>query len=158
SPWRPRFNRRAVRASQPADAGLSPRPRPEGPPTMCAPKPVPRRPASSWFPRSAWEPAAGRSASPLGAVRPRGPGRSVRHRGCPRGGWEPGPGRPAYTLLELLVVMGIILLLAALGYVLLPGMFKNYRRVSAVDQVSQWLLTARQRAKRDGVPTGLRLL
>src|SRR5262249_4825354 len=28
----------------------------------------------------------------------------------------------------------------------------------AVDQLSQWLLTAKQRAKRDGVPTGVRLL
>jgi prepilin-type N-terminal cleavage/methylation domain-containing protein len=71
---------------------------------------------------------------------------------------RPRPRRPAFTLIELLVVLGIILLLAALGYALLPGLFGNFRRVSAVDQVSQWLLTARQRAGRDGVPTGLRLL
>jgi prepilin-type N-terminal cleavage/methylation domain-containing protein len=71
---------------------------------------------------------------------------------------RPAPRRPSFTLVELLVVISIILLLATLGYLLLPGMFSNYRRVGAVDRVSQWLLTARQRAKRDGVPTGLRLL
>jgi prepilin-type N-terminal cleavage/methylation domain-containing protein len=68
------------------------------------------------------------------------------------------PRRSAFTLIELLVALAIILTLAALGYMLAPSMFGNYRRVSNVDQVSQWLLTARQRARRDGRPTGLRLL
>jgi prepilin-type N-terminal cleavage/methylation domain-containing protein len=68
------------------------------------------------------------------------------------------PRRPAYTLIELLVVLAIILFLSLLGYALVPGMFSNVRRVSAVERVSGWLVTARQWAKRDGLPTGLRLL
>jgi prepilin-type N-terminal cleavage/methylation domain-containing protein len=66
--------------------------------------------------------------------------------------------RPAYTLVEMLVVISLFLLIAALGYAIVPRMFSGQRRLSAVDQVAQWLVTARQRAKRDGVPTGVRLL
>jgi prepilin-type N-terminal cleavage/methylation domain-containing protein len=74
------------------------------------------------------------------------------------GGKHSGPGRAGFTLIELLVVMTIIALLAALGYLMLPSLFSDYGRVRSVDQLSQWLLTAKQRAKRDGLPTGLRLL
>jgi prepilin-type N-terminal cleavage/methylation domain-containing protein len=66
--------------------------------------------------------------------------------------------RRALTLTELLVVLALILLLAALGYALVPAMFGNQRRAGASDQLTLWLLTARQRAKRDALPTGLRLL
>ena len=66
--------------------------------------------------------------------------------------------RPGLTLTELLVVLALLLLLAALGYSLAPSMTGNHRRVGASDQVSLWLLTARQRARRDALPTGLRLL
>lgn len=58
----------------------------------------------------------------------------------------------------MLVVLAVLLFLAVLGYALVPSMFSNHRRVSAADQVTLWLLNARQRAKRDGLPTGLRLL
>jgi type II secretory pathway pseudopilin PulG len=66
--------------------------------------------------------------------------------------------RRAYTLVEVLVVVSLFLLICALGYAIVPRMFSGQRRLSAVDQVAQWLVTARQRAKRDGVPTGVRLL
>ena len=69
-----------------------------------------------------------------------------------------GPGRAGFTLIDLLVVTAIVALLAALGYLMLPGLFTDFGRVRSVDQLSQWLLTARQRAGRDGLPTGLRLL
>ena len=66
--------------------------------------------------------------------------------------------RPAVTLIELLVVLALILVLATLGYLLAPTLLDNQQRVGAVDQVSQALLIARQRARRDATPTGLRLL
>jgi type II secretory pathway pseudopilin PulG len=62
------------------------------------------------------------------------------------------------TLVELLVVLAILVFLAVLGYALVPSMYSKQRRVSAVDQLTIWLMTARQRAKRDMEPTGLRLL
>ena len=49
------------------------------------------------------------------------------------------------TLIEMLVVMGIILLLATLGVAYLPKMSDNQKRTRAVDLVSQWLLTAKER-------------
>jgi len=58
----------------------------------------------------------------------------------------------------MLVVMGIILILATLGVAYLPKMSDNQKRTRAVDLVSQWLLTAKERAKRDRLPTGVRLL
>src|SRR5205807_3440001 len=73
-------------------------------------------------------------------------------------GKHSGPGRAAFTLIELLVVMAIIVVLAVLGAVMLPSLFADYGQVRSVDQLTQWLLSARQRAKRDGLPTGLRLL
>jgi prepilin-type N-terminal cleavage/methylation domain-containing protein len=67
------------------------------------------------------------------------------------------PGRKAFTLMELLVVMTIILLLAGLTYMFTPSQGQR-KMVSAADRVTTWLLTARQMAKRDGRPTGLRLI
>jgi prepilin-type N-terminal cleavage/methylation domain-containing protein len=69
-----------------------------------------------------------------------------------------GRRRGAFTLIEMLVVMGIILLLATIGVAYLPKMSDNQKRTRAVDLVSQWLLTAKERAKRDRLPTGVRLL
>jgi prepilin-type N-terminal cleavage/methylation domain-containing protein len=66
--------------------------------------------------------------------------------------------RPAFTLIELLVVIGIILVLAAAGYYLLPPLATNNNRIRALDQLQQFLLTARQRARRDQLGTGIRLI
>lgn len=66
--------------------------------------------------------------------------------------------RRAFTLIELIVVMSIIIMLASITVAYWPDV-QNARSINnATDQLSQWLLTARQRAKRDGVATGLRLL
>lgn len=66
--------------------------------------------------------------------------------------------RDAFTLVELLVVMALIILLAAIT-ALSMGFFRDdKRKADAVDRLSQWLLTAKQRAKRDGLPTGLRFI
>jgi hypothetical protein len=57
----------------------------------------------------------------------------------------------------LLVVIGIICVLATIGYMTLPSLAGDYNRTRSIDALSEWLLTAKMRAKRDGLPTGVRL-
>jgi prepilin-type N-terminal cleavage/methylation domain-containing protein len=66
--------------------------------------------------------------------------------------------RRGFTLVELLVVIGIMLVISALGYWLLPGMIGNQNRARAVDQLTEWILTVKVRARRDGLATGVRIL
>jgi prepilin-type N-terminal cleavage/methylation domain-containing protein len=66
--------------------------------------------------------------------------------------------RRGFTLIELLVAIGIILIIAAIGYYTLPSLLGNQNRARAVDQLTEWLLTAKIRARRDGLATGLRIL
>jgi prepilin-type N-terminal cleavage/methylation domain-containing protein len=66
--------------------------------------------------------------------------------------------RRGFTLIELLVVIGIITLVAVLGYMLLPSLSGDYNRVRSLETISGCLLNARMRAKRDGLPTGVRLV
>jgi prepilin-type N-terminal cleavage/methylation domain-containing protein len=65
--------------------------------------------------------------------------------------------RPAFTLIELLVVIGLIVVLASITALVVPPLAGDYNRVRAVDLLSEWLLSAKQRARRDQVPTGIRL-
>jgi prepilin-type N-terminal cleavage/methylation domain-containing protein len=67
------------------------------------------------------------------------------------------PGRPAFTLIELLVVMTIMVVLATMVYFMLPGFLNREKASKGADLVQQWLLTAKQRALRDGAPRGVRL-
>ena len=66
--------------------------------------------------------------------------------------------RNAFTLIELLVVMALLLVIAAIG--LGYGVFAqdNQHSVTAANAVTGALLNAKQRARHDGVPTGIRLL
>ncbi len=65
--------------------------------------------------------------------------------------------RPGYTLVELLVVMALIVVLAALTVLVTQsGAFGSQQVVSAADRASGWLLIAKQRALRDGQPRGVR--
>jgi type II secretory pathway pseudopilin PulG len=62
------------------------------------------------------------------------------------------------TLVELLVVMVIMLILATIVVAFAPG-FQDAQKVSrGADQLQGWALMARQWAKKDRTPTGLRLL
>jgi prepilin-type N-terminal cleavage/methylation domain-containing protein len=66
--------------------------------------------------------------------------------------------RPGFTLVEMLVVIGIILALAALGVVFYPKLQDTNNMIRASDKVTQALANARTRAKRDGLPTGVRFI
>ena len=65
--------------------------------------------------------------------------------------------RRAFTLVELLVVMSIIIVLAGLLLLFNP---KSQKRLAAqgADQLQTYLASARSRALRDNVPSGVRLL
>ena len=65
--------------------------------------------------------------------------------------------RDAFTLIELLVVIGIILLIAALGVTMLPRFQQDQKVQRGSDQLQQYLLIAKQCAKRDLLATGIRL-
>jgi prepilin-type N-terminal cleavage/methylation domain-containing protein len=64
--------------------------------------------------------------------------------------------RPSFTLVELLVAMLIIAIVAGLGIYFYPTWSDKQRVVTATDLISGKLLIAKQQAKRDGVPIGVR--
>src|SRR5262245_50566399 len=72
-------------------------------------------------------------------------------------GAKPAP-RCAFTLIELLVVVTLIAILAAIGVAFLPAIGDASRQAQAATMLQQWILTAKQKALRDQVPYGVRLL
>jgi prepilin-type N-terminal cleavage/methylation domain-containing protein len=66
--------------------------------------------------------------------------------------------RGGFTLVEMLVVLALVLVLATLLVTFGPRMDEKRRAASGADVLQQWLLIAKQRALRDHVPTGLRLV
>lgn len=66
--------------------------------------------------------------------------------------------RMAFTLVELLVAVAIILAIAALAAAFAPRVSDSNKINRAVDSLEQWLLSAKMRAKRDGLATGLRFI
>jgi prepilin-type N-terminal cleavage/methylation domain-containing protein len=66
--------------------------------------------------------------------------------------------RDALTLIELLVVIAIILAIAALAAAFAPRVSEDTNLSRAIDGMEQWLLTAKMRAKRDGLATGVRFV
>src|SRR3954468_14225173 len=66
--------------------------------------------------------------------------------------------RRGMTLVELLVVMLIISVLATLVVAVGPKLGEDQRASRGADQLSGWLLMARQRALRDKKPRGLRMI
>jgi prepilin-type N-terminal cleavage/methylation domain-containing protein len=66
------------------------------------------------------------------------------------------PLRRAFTLIELLVVIGILAFLAALTALFFPRFQERQQVENGANNLSGWLLMAKQMARRDGIPTGLR--
>src|SRR5262245_3604115 len=66
------------------------------------------------------------------------------------------PRRWAFTLIEMLVVITLILILMTIAAAMFPRFAENQRVIKGADQVSLALLNAKQRALRDRLPTGVR--
>jgi prepilin-type N-terminal cleavage/methylation domain-containing protein len=72
--------------------------------------------------------------------------------------YAPGSdSRPAFTLVEMLVVVSILLIITVAVVAVAPRFTDDRKLARAADQMAQILLTVKQRAKRDLVPTGVRL-
>ncbi len=65
--------------------------------------------------------------------------------------------RPGFTLVEMLVVIGLILVLATLTVAIAPRFQERQKLAKASDQLQGWLLIAKMRAKNDRTPTGVRI-
>src|SRR5437016_4256976 len=65
--------------------------------------------------------------------------------------------RPAFTLIELIVVMSIMAVLAAM-VVSVWSLNGRNKAMSGASQIQNGLLVAKQRALRDQVPRGIRLV
>jgi prepilin-type N-terminal cleavage/methylation domain-containing protein len=68
-----------------------------------------------------------------------------------------GRRRPGFTLVEMLVVIGLILVLATLTVAFAPRFLEREKVTKGIDQLQGWFLIAKQRAKSDRTPTGIRL-
>jgi prepilin-type N-terminal cleavage/methylation domain-containing protein len=66
--------------------------------------------------------------------------------------------RSAFTLIEMLVVIGIIVTLAALGVAIIPTIQQRTKAQRGADNTQGCLLIARERALRDHATRGIRLL
>ena len=66
--------------------------------------------------------------------------------------------RRGFTLVELLVAMTVIIVLTGLALVVVPGVLDQDRTTDSAGLVRQWLMISKNRAGRDGLPRGLRLI
>src|SRR5216683_1340267 len=66
--------------------------------------------------------------------------------------------RRAFTLIEMLVVVSILMIITVAVVAVAPRFTDDRKLSRAADQIAQYGLTAKQRALRDQIPTGLRLL
>jgi prepilin-type N-terminal cleavage/methylation domain-containing protein len=66
--------------------------------------------------------------------------------------------RRAFTLVELLVVMTIIVIIASITAAVLPNVLRNGKVTQAANTIQGMLLAAKQRAARDRVPAGVRFI
>jgi prepilin-type N-terminal cleavage/methylation domain-containing protein len=70
----------------------------------------------------------------------------------------PARRRAGFTLVELLVVMGVIIILSSIALLVVPSVISQDRTTDAAGRLQQWLRLAQLRAARDGLPRGVRLL
>jgi prepilin-type N-terminal cleavage/methylation domain-containing protein len=66
--------------------------------------------------------------------------------------------RTGFTLIELMVVIGIVVFLAGITMLVVPTILEKDRSVDAVTSIEGWLQNARLRALRDGQPRGVRFI
>lgn len=66
--------------------------------------------------------------------------------------------RTGFTLLELLVVMGIIIVIATLAVLFLPNLDRHKGVPNATTQLHGWVNLSKQHALRDHKPKGIRLM
>jgi type II secretory pathway pseudopilin PulG len=73
---------------------------------------------------------------------------------------RPGPrsASKGFTLVELLVVMGILMLLFGIGVAFLPSVYQRMESAKGAEQLQGALARARQEARRSGRPSGVRLI
>src|SRR5947208_13903643 len=70
---------------------------------------------------------------------------------------RPASRRPAFTLLEMLAVVGLVLILASIVLAVNIRTADQRKVQRSGDQLQGWLLVAKQRAIRDRAPRGIRL-
>lgn len=66
--------------------------------------------------------------------------------------------RPAFTLIELLIVMGIMVVIATLGFLFLPNLNKNKGVPNATMQLEGFVRLSKNEALKSGSPRGIRLV
>src|SRR5262249_59603028 len=66
--------------------------------------------------------------------------------------------RAGFTLVELLVAIGIIIVLASLALLVVPDVLDQDRTTDGASLTRQWLMIAKARAARDQLPRGVRLI
>jgi len=67
-------------------------------------------------------------------------------------------GRKAFTLVEMLVVMAVVIVLAGMAALVLPGAISQDKTTDGASTVRQYLMIAKNRAARDGQPRGIRFI